>query len=42
MEKSLSAPLVEQAGFPVPHWVGTTASLIGQPDVGVLTMSGMA
>jgi carboxyvinyl-carboxyphosphonate phosphorylmutase len=41
---SLSARLVEEAGFPVVYMTGfgTSASLIGRPDVGLLTMTEMA
>lgn len=40
----LSARLVEEAGFPAVYMTGfgTSASLIGRPDVGLLTMSEMA
>jgi carboxyvinyl-carboxyphosphonate phosphorylmutase len=41
---SLSARLVEEAGFPAVYMTGfgTSASLIGRPDVGLLTMTEMA
>jgi len=41
---ALSARIIEQAGFPAVYMTGfgTTASLIGRPDVGLLTMSEMA
>ena len=41
---SLSARLVEEAGFPVVYMTGfgTSASLIGRPDVGLLTMTEIA
>ncbi len=40
---ALSARLIEEAGFPVVYMTGfgTTASLLGRPDVGLLTMSEM-
>jgi carboxyvinyl-carboxyphosphonate phosphorylmutase len=40
---AMSALLVEQAGFPAVYMTGfgTTASLLGRPDVGLLTMSEM-
>jgi 2,3-dimethylmalate lyase len=40
----LSARLVEEAGFPAVYMtgVGTSAALIGRPDVGLLTMTEMA
>jgi len=40
----LSARLVEQAGFPAVYMTGfgTSAALIGRPDVGLLTMTEMA
>jgi 2,3-dimethylmalate lyase len=40
---ALSARLIVQAGFPVVYMTGfgTTASVLGQPDVGLLTMSEM-
>src|ERR1700694_3134120 len=40
---ALSARLIAQAGFPVVYMTGfgTTASVLGQPDVGLLTMSEM-
>jgi carboxyvinyl-carboxyphosphonate phosphorylmutase len=40
---ALSARLIMQAGFPVVYMTGfgTTASVLGQPDVGLLTMSEM-
>src|SRR5579872_2212150 len=39
----LSARLIMQAGFPVVYMTGfgTAASVLGQPDVGLLTMSEM-
>ena len=41
---SLSARLVEEAGFPAVYMTGfgTSAALIGRPDVGLLTMTEMA
>lgn len=41
---ALSARLVEEAGFPAVYMTGfgVTASLIGRPDVGLLTMTEMA
>ncbi len=38
---ALSARLIAQAGFPVVYMTGfgTAASVLGQPDVGLLTMS---
>jgi 2,3-dimethylmalate lyase len=41
---SLAARLVEEAGFPAVYMTGfgTSASLIGRPDVGLLTMTEMA
>ena len=41
---SLSARLVEEAGFPAVYMTGfgTSASFIGRPDVGLLTMTEMA
>ena len=41
---SLSARLVEEAGFPAVYMTGfgTSAALIGRPDAGLLTMSEMA
>ncbi|SEG68454.1 2,3-dimethylmalate lyase [Actinacidiphila yanglinensis] len=41
---ALSARLVEQAGFPAVYMTGfgASASLIGRPDVGLLTMTEMA
>jgi carboxyvinyl-carboxyphosphonate phosphorylmutase len=41
---SVSARLVEEAGFPAVYMTGfgTSASLIGRPDVGLLTMTEMA
>jgi 2,3-dimethylmalate lyase len=40
---ALSARLIEEAGFPVVYMTGfgATASLLGRPDVGLLTMSEM-
>ena len=40
---ALTARLIEQAGFPAVYMTGfgTSASLIGRPDVGLLTMSQM-
>lgn len=40
---ALSARLIEQAGFPAVYMTGfgTSASLLGRPDVGLLTMSQM-
>lgn len=40
---ALTARIIEQAGFPAVYMTGfgTTASLIGRPDVGLLTMSEM-
>jgi 2,3-dimethylmalate lyase len=40
---SLSARMIEQAGFPAVYMTGfgTSASLLGRPDVGLLTMSQM-
>ena len=40
----LSARLVEEAGFPAVYMTGfgTSAALIGRPDVGLLTMTEMA
>jgi carboxyvinyl-carboxyphosphonate phosphorylmutase len=40
---AMSALLVEQAGFPAVYMTGfgTTASLLGRPDIGLLTMSEM-
>src|SRR6266567_9488735 len=40
---ALSARLIVQADFPVVYMTGfgTTASVLGQPDVGLLTMSEM-
>ena len=40
---ALTARLVEQAGFPAVYMTGfgTAASLLGRPDVGLLTMSQM-
>ncbi|MEO8973659.1 MAG: isocitrate lyase/PEP mutase family protein, partial [Ktedonobacteraceae bacterium] len=40
---ALSARLIAQAGFPAVYMTGfgTTASVLGQPDVGLLTMSEM-
>ena len=40
---ALSARMVEQAGFPAVYMTGfgTSASLLGRPDVGLLTMSQM-
>ncbi len=40
---ALSARLIAQAGFPVVYMTGfgTSASVLGQPDVGLLTMSEM-
>src|SRR5260370_34312833 len=40
---ALSARLIAQAGFPVVYMTGfgTAASVLGQPDVGLLTMSEM-
>jgi 2-methylisocitrate lyase-like PEP mutase family enzyme len=40
---ALSARLVEAAGFPAVYLTGfgTTASLLGRPDVGLLTMTEM-
>jgi 2,3-dimethylmalate lyase len=41
---SLSARLVEEAGFPAVYMTGfgTSAALLGRPDVGLLTMTEMA
>ncbi len=41
---SLSARLIEEAGFPAVYMTGfgTSAALIGRPDVGLLTMTEMA
>lgn len=41
---ALTARIIEQAGFPAVYMTGfgTTASLLGRPDVGLLTMSEMA
>ena len=41
---ALSARLVEEAGFPAVYMTGfgTSAALIGRPDVGLLTMTEMA
>src|ERR1700748_183750 len=41
---SLAARLVEEAGFPAVYMTGfgTSAALIGRPDVGLLTMTEMA
>jgi len=41
---SLSARLVEEAGFPAVYMTGfgTSAALIGRPDVGLMTMTEMA
>ena len=38
---ALSARMIEQAGFPAVYMTGfgTSASLLGRPDVGLLTMS---
>src|SRR3984957_14197370 len=40
---ALSARLIEQAGFPAVYMTGfgTSASLLGRPDVGLLTLSQM-
>jgi carboxyvinyl-carboxyphosphonate phosphorylmutase len=40
---ALSARIIEQAGFPVVYMTGfgTSASLLGRPDVGLLTMTQM-
>jgi 2-methylisocitrate lyase-like PEP mutase family enzyme len=39
---ALTARLIEQAGFPAVYMTGfTSASLLGRPDVGLLTMSQM-
>src|SRR5437764_4567492 len=40
---ALSARLIAQAGFPAVYMTGfgTSASVLGQPDVGLLTMSEM-
>ncbi len=40
---ALSARLIEQAGFPAVYMTGfgTSASLLGRPDIGLLTMSQM-
>jgi len=40
---AMSALLIEQAGFPAVYMTGfgTTASLLGRPDIGLLTMSEM-
>jgi carboxyvinyl-carboxyphosphonate phosphorylmutase len=40
---ALTARIIEQAGFPAVYMTGfgTTASLLGRPDVGLLTMSEM-
>src|SRR5256885_8775102 len=40
---ALSARLIAQAGFPAVYMTGfgTAASVLGQPDVGLLTMSEM-
>ena len=40
---ALSARLIEQAGFPAVYMTGfgTAASLLGRPDVGLVTMSQM-
>ena len=40
---ALTARIIEQAGFPAVYMTGfgTTASLLGRPDVGLLTMSQM-
>ena len=40
---ALSARLIEAAGFPAVYMTGfgTAASVLGQPDVGLLTMSEM-
>ena len=40
---ALTARIIEQAGFPAVYLTGfgSTASLLGRPDVGLLTMSGM-
>src|SRR5437879_4382460 len=40
---ALSARMIEQAGFPAVYMTGfgTSASLLGRPDVGLLTMSQM-
>src|ERR1051326_7801735 len=40
---ALSARLIAQAGFPAVYMTGfgTAASILGQPDVGLLTMSEM-
>jgi len=41
---ALTARIIEQAGFPAVYMTGfgTSASLLGRPDVGLLTMSQMA
>jgi 2,3-dimethylmalate lyase len=41
---ALSARIIEQAGFPAVYMTGfgSTASLLGRPDVGLLTMTEMA
>jgi len=41
---ALTARIIEQAGFPAVYMTGfgTTASLLGRPDVGLLTLSEMA
>ena len=41
---ALTARMIEQAGFPAVYMTGfgTSASLLGRPDVGLLTMSQMA
>src|SRR5580693_5411549 len=40
---ALSARIIEQAGFPAVYMTGfgTSASLLGRPDVGLLTMTQM-